>query len=112
MLKKIKSKKPVTPKSFISWNLTFTQFIMKLVTQLWSIGMIYAAVLICFAIYKVDNFSFLDTYITEICSVFKASVISICLKSTVENVFRYNDIFGKRQEYRDYNLNNNEFDDV
>ena len=102
-MKKKKKTKNISFKQFMSWSVTFSQLVFKLITEIWVLGMVYASALILIAIFKVEQFSYIDTLITELCDVFKVSVCGILIKSTIENVFRYNNIFGDRVEYNPTN---------
>lgn len=78
------------------WANGFSVKVLKLITIGWIAFMIYASVMMAIAIYQTGEFSYLDTFIMEICGVFKMSVIGVLLTRTIGNVFQYNNggIFG------------------
>ena len=83
-------------KDTFKWSLTFTKKVITLVTILWSIQLIFSAILIWYAVKTQGNFSFLDTFITDNGESFRLIVGTNIISKTIENVFKYNEggIFG------------------
>lgn len=86
-----------TSRKYILWSLTFTKKVITLVTLLWSLQIIYSAVMIFVAIKTYGNFSYLDTFITDNGETFRLIVGTNIVSKTIENVFKYNEggVFGK-----------------
>ena len=84
-------------KKMFKWSLTFTKKVITLVTILWSIQLVFSAVLIWYAVQSQGNFSYLDTFITDNGESFRLIVGVNIVSKTIENVFKYNEggIFGK-----------------
>lgn len=84
-------------KDSFKWSLTFTKKVILLVTLLWSIQLVYSAILIWYAVQTQGNFSFLDTFITDNGETFRLIVGTNIVSKTIENVFKYNEggFFGK-----------------
>lgn len=93
------------------WSLTFTKKVVVLVTVLWSLQLIFSAVMICYAVYTQGNFSYLDSFISDNGETFRLIVGVNIVSKTIENVFKYNEggIFGKSistQEQETFNETN------
>lgn len=84
-------------KETLKWTLTFTKKVITLVTVLWSIQLVYSAIMIWYAVQMQGNFSYLDTFITDNGETFRLLVGTNIVSKTIENVFKYNEggIFGK-----------------
>lgn len=103
----------VTPKKYFNWCLTFTKRVILLVTIVWAIAMIYSAAMITVAIFMTGNFSYLDTYITEMSSTFWKVVGINIVSKTIENLSKYNDwMFGKSIKPNNENTINSELTDM
>ena len=89
-------------KNMFKWSLTFTKKVVTLVTILWSLQLIYSAVLIWYAIQSQGNFSYLDTFITDNGDTFRLLVGVNIVSKTIENLFKYNEggIFGSSLQYK------------
>ena len=81
----------------VKWSLTFTKRVIILVTILWTIQLVYSAIMIFFAVITCGDFSYLDTFITDNGETFRLIVGVNLISKTVENVFKYNNggIFGE-----------------
>lgn len=90
-------------KKMFKWSLTFTKKVITLVTILWSIQLVFSAVLIWYAVYTQGNFSYLDTFITDNGESFRLIVGVNIVSKTIENVFKYNEggIFGRSIKYEE-----------
>lgn len=79
------------------WSLTFTKKVIIIVTVLWTIQLIYSAILIWYAVQTQGNFSYLDAFISDNGETFRLIVGTNIISKTIENVFKYNEggIFGK-----------------
>lgn len=79
------------------WSLTFTKKVITLVTVLWTLQLIYSAVMIYYAVKIAGDFSYLDSFITDNGETFRLIVGANIVSKTIENVFKYNEgtIFGK-----------------
>ena len=95
-------------KDMFKWSLSFTKKVITLVTLLWTIQLLYSAIMIWFAVKSQGNFSYLDTFITDNGETFRLIVGVNIVSKTIENVFKYNEggIFGKSvthetNEYRE-----------
>lgn len=90
-------------KKIFKWSLTFTKKVVVLVTVLWTIQMIYSAVLIWYAIKTTGDFSYLDSFIVDNGDTFRLIVGTNIVSKTVENVFKYNEggIFGTSLTYKE-----------
>ena len=84
-------------KAMFKWSLSFTKKVVTLVTILWTIQLVYSAIMIWFAVNTQGNFSYLDTFITDNGETFRLIVGANIVSKTIENVFKYNEggIFGK-----------------
>lgn len=84
-------------KETLKWSLTFTKKVVTLVTIIWSIQLIYSAIMIWYAVQMQGNFSYLDTFISDNGETFRLLVGTNIISKTIENVFKYNEggIFGK-----------------
>ena len=94
-------------RAMFKWSLSFTKKVVTLVTILWSIQIVYSAIMIWFAVNTQGNFSYLDTFITDNGETFRLIVGANIVSKTIENVFKYNEggIFGKSintQETNEY----------
>lgn len=92
-----KKKKEQSPVELFSvWTLTFTKKIVLLCTIVWIMCTCYSAVAIMFAIIRVGDFSYLDTFINDYGESFRLIVGVNLISKTFENIWRYNDggIFG------------------
>lgn len=92
-----KKKKEQSPVELFSvWTLTFTKKIVLLCTAVWIFYTFYSAVMIAFAVIRVGDFSYLDTFIQDNGESFRLIVGANIVSKTFENLFRYNDggIFG------------------
>ena len=89
------------PKALFNWSLTFTKRVILLITACWIAMTIYSSIMITVAIFTIGNFSYLDTFITEINSSFATIVgINVVVKGA-ENIFRYNEKLGGRSTHPD-----------
>lgn len=90
-------------KKMFKWSLTFTKKVITLVTILWSIQLIFSAILIWYAVQTQGNFSYLDTFITDNGESFRLIVGVNIVSKTLENVFKYNEggIFGTSLRYKE-----------
>lgn len=79
------------------WAVQFSQKAFKIITAVWIAEMIFSAVMMAVAIVVTGQFAYLDTFIIEINSTFRASVIALLLTRTVGNIFQFNNggIFGE-----------------
>ena len=84
-------------KDLFKWSLTFTKKVILLVTFIWTIQLIFSAILIWYAVQTQGNFSFLDTFITDNGETFRLIVGVNIVSKTIENIFKYNEggLFGK-----------------
>lgn len=102
-----RKKNNLTVKGFVGWSLTFTKQIILLTTIIFFTMTIYDATMITIAIFKIGNFSYLDTFITELNETFRVVVgVNICGK-VLENIFHYNSggIFGESVHPDDIQFN-------
>ena len=90
-------------KNMFKWSLTFTKKVVTLVTILWSIQLVFSAVLIWYAIASQGNFSYLDTFISDNGETFRLLVGVNIVSKTIENVFKYNEggLFGTSITYKE-----------
>lgn len=90
-------------RKFLLWSLTFTKKVIILVTILWSLQLIYSAVMIYIAINGYGNFNYLDTFIIDNGESFRLIVGINIVSKTIENVFKYNEggIFGTNVKMKD-----------
>ena len=108
-------------KDLFKWSLTFTKKVILLVTFIWTIQLIFSAILIWYAVQTQGNFSFLDTFITDNGETFRLIVGVNIVSKTIENIFKYNEggLFGKSistetqennfSEVTDFEENNEEY---
>lgn len=91
-----KKKKNINIKDFFNWSLTFTKKLIVICTVLWAFCILYSAVMILFAVIKVGDFSYLDSFITDNGETFRIVVGVNLISKTIENVFKYNNggLFG------------------
>lgn len=84
-------------KDIFRWSLTFTKKVVLLVTVMWSIQLIYSAIMILYAVNMNGDFSYLDSFITDNGETFRMIVGVNIISKTIENVFKYNEggLFGK-----------------
>nr|DAP04707.1 MAG TPA: hypothetical protein [Herelleviridae sp.] len=80
---------------FMERTLKFTEKVTVWVTLLYIVNWLVSVVLIGLAIYKTDNFAYLDTLITETSETFRSVVGIAIIKFGVENIFKYNNFGGK-----------------
>lgn len=80
---------------FMERTLKFTEKVTVWVTLLYIVNWLVSVVLIGMAIYRTDNFAYLDTLITETSETFRSVVGIAIIKFGVENIFKYNDFGGK-----------------
>lgn len=104
-----KKKKQFNEKSFRKWTLTFTKSTILLITVIWAVMTLYDAIMITTAIFQIGNFSYLDTFITELNETFRIIVGVNLVSKTIENVFRYNTFSGKSLHPADILTTNDEF---
>lgn len=92
-------------KKMFKWSLTFTKKVVTLVTILWSIQLVFSAILIWYAVQTQGNFSYLDTFITDNGETFRLLVGVNIVSKTIENVFKYNEggLFGTSITYKEEN---------
>ena len=90
-------------KKMFKWSLTFTKKVVTLVTILWTIQLIFSAILIWYAVQTQGNFSYLDTFISDNGETFRLLVGVNIVSKTIENVFKYNEggIFGTSITYKE-----------
>jgi hypothetical protein len=76
--------------------LTFTKKVVTAVTIVWIVEVIYSAIMIWWACKTTQNFSYLDTFISDSGETFRLIVGANIISKTLENVFKYNEggIFG------------------
>ncbi len=100
-----------TQKQFKKWAVGFTATVLRLITALWGLCMVYAAVIMTLALYRTGEFSYLDTYITKVCDCFMAAVVTGLITRVIGNVFQYNDgsIFGISREEDDNDSTGSDF---
>lgn len=84
-------------KSFMNWSLTFTKKIIMICTVMWILYTAYSAAMIFFAVWRINDFSYLDTFIHDNGETFRLLVGVNIVSKTIENLFKYNDspFFGK-----------------
>lgn len=84
-------------KDMLKWSLSFTKKVITVVTLLWTLQLIYSAIIIWYAVQTQGNFSYLDTFINDNGDTFRLIVGTNIISKTIENVFKYNEggIFGK-----------------
>ena len=94
--KKRKSLKTQMRETF-RWSLSFTKKVILLVTIMWSVQLIYSAIMILYAVRIQGDFSYLDSFINDNGETFRMIVGVNIVSKTIENVFKYNEggIFGK-----------------
>lgn len=80
------------------WSLTFTKRVVVVVTILWALQLAYSAVVILMAMKTTGDFSYLDTFITDNGETFRLIVGTNIVSKTVENVFKYNDVFKHKSD--------------
>ena len=92
----MKRKKRINVKDYFLWTLTFTKKLIIACTAIWAFCVFYSAIMILFAVIKVGDFSFLDTFISDNGETFRIIVGANLISKTVENVFKYNNggLFG------------------
>lgn len=97
----MKKKKKFGVTEFLNWSLTFTKKLILICTALWAIYSTYAAIIILVAILRINDFSYLDTFITDNGETFRLIVGTNIISKTIENVFKYNEggIFGQSLPY-------------
>lgn len=78
-------------KQFKSWAVGFTASALKIITAAWLATTVFSAIAMVLAIYKTGQFSYLDTFIIESNTTFRASVVTLLITRTVGNVFEHND---------------------
>ena len=83
------------------WSWEFTKIVITSISIVWVLSTIFSAIMVAYAIYTTGQFSFLDTFITENSTTFRDVVGVNLIKSCVENVFKYNDIFVKKKCYNE-----------
>ena len=83
-------------RELLKWSFTFTKKVVTLVTFLWFLQLLYSAIIIWYAIKTQNNFSYLDTFISDNGETFRLIVGINIVSKTIENVFKYNEggIFG------------------
>ena len=81
--------------SKIKWAWQFTKKLITSITIVYFICTLVEIILILIAIYQTGTFSFLDTFIVENNNTFRDVVCVNLVKSTLENIFKYNDFGGK-----------------
>lgn len=98
-----KKRKKFDINDFFNWSLTFTKKLIVICTALWALFMTYAAIMILFAVFKVNDFSYLDTFITDNGETFRLVVGTNIISKTIENVFKFNNggIFGTSLPYEE-----------
>lgn len=91
-----KRKKKINTKDFMLWSLSFTKKLIIVVTAMWAFCLFYSAIMIFYAVLKVDDFSYLDTFIADNGETFRLIVGANLISKTIENVFKYNNggLFG------------------
>ena len=96
-------------KDLFKWSLTFTKKVITLVTIIWALQTVFSAIMICYAISTIGDFSYLDTFITDSGETFRLIVGVNIVSKTVENVFKYNDggIFGNSVTHTEETNENN-----
>lgn len=108
MNKKKKKQNNLTPKKMFTWALTFTKRVILLVVVVWFFAMFYSATMITVAIFQTGNFSYLDTFITELNQSFMLIIGTNLLSKTCENIFKYNDFGGPAKTYTEDNIEDSE----
>ena len=88
-------KNSLSIRGFIQGSLKFTQRVIVWVALLYIANWIASVIMIAWAIATTNNFSYLDTLITETSITFRDIVGVAIIKFCVENVFKYNDFGGK-----------------
>lgn len=93
-------------KDLFKWSLTFTKKVIILVTIIWAVQLLFSAIMICYAISTIGDFSYLDTFITDNGETFRLIVGVNIVSKTIENVFKYNEggIFGNSITPQDENI--------
>lgn len=86
-------------KNALSWTWEFTKIVITALSVLYALNWLYSVVAISVAIYETNQFSFLDTLITETNETFRVIVGVNVVKCCIENVFKYNDFGGKGNTY-------------
>lgn len=83
-------------REFRKWSTSFSVRVLKLITILWIISLIYSAAMILTGVLMNSQLEYVDIFITESFKIFHDSVIVILLTRTVGNIFEYNNggIFG------------------
>ena len=92
-------KKRFNKSEVVVWSWEFTKIVITSISVVWVLGTIFSAIMVAYAIHTTGQFSFLDTFITENSTTFRDVVGVNLIKSCIENVFKYNDIFGKKKCY-------------
>lgn len=84
-------------KDFQFWSLTFTKKLVTICTAIWILVTLYSAIMILYAVKSVEDFSYLDTFISDNGETFRIVVGANLITKTIENVFHYNNggIFGE-----------------
>lgn len=84
-------------KNSLKWSLSFTKKVIILVTILWTLQLLFSAIMIWYAVHMCGDFSYLDSFISDNGETFRLIVGTNIVSKTVENVFKYNEggIFGK-----------------
>lgn len=83
-------------REFRKWTSSFSVLVLKLITILWTISLLFSASMILVEVILTQELTFLDIFITESFKIFHDSVIVILLTRTIGNIFEYNNgsIFG------------------
>lgn len=102
-MKYITVKVPKNKKEFQKWATGFTANVLRLITAIWGICMVFAGAVIAIALFWTGEFSYLDTFINRVCDCFVAGVVTALVTRVIGNVFQYNDggIFGISREEED-----------
>ena len=90
-------------KAFMKWSLSFTKKVVTIVTIAWIVFSIYSAIMIYYAVQTTGDFSYLDTFISDVGETFRLIVGAGIVAKTIENVFKYNNggIFGESLPYNE-----------
>lgn len=96
-LKRVKKKERFTPRNVVKWTWEFTKIVISTISIVWVFSTIFSAIMVYYAIKSTGQFSFLDTFIIENSTTFRDVVGINIVKSCIENIFKYNDFFGKKR---------------
>lgn len=87
-----------TPRNAVKWSWEFTKIVVTVISIMWVFSTLYSAIMVAVAVHSTGQFSFLDTFITENSTTFRDVVGMNIGKACIENIFKYNDFFPKKNK--------------